>query len=257
MNCVKTQGFSKNDNSSYKDRGIQGHSGTDYDCGHGTPVLSLYDFYCYKVIGRNQANDGSGFTGVFGIVDNGIELFEYLAGHLEPSAVVGQHYKKGDIIGTQSNHGKVYSGGVEITKSMQDAGDTRGSHTHHQKRPLKKKKDYNGSYFLTDTKGITVGGYYRDPEGYYYEIYDWPNGYNGCVDIELQPFNRNLYVGISGVDVYFLQRYLVRQGYATFEPTGFFGTQTYTALKAMQKKNNIMSTGFFGPLTRAFLNAKV
>lgn len=255
MTCHTTQTFGQNANTSYKDRGIHGHTGKDVDCGHGAPVVTPYSFKCYKVLDRNNpSNDGTGFTAVFGIVDNGIECFEFLAGHLDPIALVGNHYKKGDIIGTQSNHGKVYSGGVEITPAMQQAGDTRGSHIHFQKRTLKKKRDYNGAYFLTAVGAMTPGGYYRDNQGYYYEIYNFSNGYNGCVDMDIPTFSRNLYIGRSGYDVYCLQRLLVRDGNGDFEPTGFFGVKTHSAVKIMQKKHGIPATGLVGKITLPYLN---
>lgn len=81
------------------------------------------------------------------------------------------------------------------------------------------------------------------------------NGYFGAINIEPYIltgkflFLYNLYFGIRSSDVMELQK---RLGVI---PTGFFGTLTFAAVRAYQSANNISSTGFVGPLTRASLNS--
>jgi hypothetical protein len=53
-----------------------------------------------------------------------------------------------------------------------------------------------------------------------------------------------------------LQNYLVSAGYLTATPTGYFGSQTKSALKAFQAANGITATGQTGPLTRAAISQK-
>lgn len=73
-------------------------------------------------------------------------------------------------------------------------------------------------------------------------------------------FNTNLGVGKSGSEVTFMQKYLVAKGYLTIPSGvsyGYFGTLTKNALIKFQKANRISpASGFFGPLTRAFVNKK-
>jgi hypothetical protein len=45
---------------------------------------------------------------------------------------------KGEVIGTEANHGPVYEGNMPITLAMQAVGDKRGAHRYYQKRPLTK-----------------------------------------------------------------------------------------------------------------------
>lgn len=133
--CAIGQGFGGNATATYKEGGLLGHTGIDHSCGFGSEIKSCFDTeYVYKVLTKeNPANDGSGFTGVFTIVDNGIETFEFLYGHCNPSVKVGQILTKGTVLGTEANNGEVYQGGVRITLAMQKAGDQRGTHRHDQK----------------------------------------------------------------------------------------------------------------------------
>jgi peptidoglycan hydrolase-like protein with peptidoglycan-binding domain len=71
-------------------------------------------------------------------------------------------------------------------------------------------------------------------------------------------YDKNLSYGMCDGGVQFLQQYMQKYGYfsATTPVTGYFGPATLKAVKNMQKSNKINSTGFVGPLTRAFLNAE-
>ena len=68
-------------------------------------------------------------------------------------------------------------------------------------------------------------------------------------------FNRDLHFGMSGDDVKALQDYLRASGYY-YNPnsTGFFDTPTKKAVIAWQKKNKLLSSGYFGPYSRAKYN---
>lgn len=66
---------------------------------------------------------------------------------------------------------------------------------------------------------------------------------------------RDLWYGMSGNDVKSLQNILIIQGYSIpAGATGYFGTQTRSALATYQATNNISpAVGYFGPITRAFM----
>ena len=136
--CNLTQPFGVNYNPSYKAMGLLGHTGIDIACGFGTDIVSLVNMFIYKVI-----LPGSGFTGVFGIVDDGIELYELLLGHLDPSVGIG-NILKGQKLGTEANHGTVYVGDIAISASLQKETHA-GSHRHWQKRPIKRTQHLQGT----------------------------------------------------------------------------------------------------------------
>lgn len=251
-NCFPSQGFGQNANEYYASVGLKGHTGQDSWCGYGTPIYAEHNMYVYKVITPDNAGS-IGYTGVFGIVDDGVELFEWEVGHCDPLVKAGDWVKKGDLIATEANHGKVYSGNREITVAMQRAGNKEGSHRHIQKRPVQRLKNPTGQ--CLSKLGWKV---YRDTEGYAYEVWDYYNGFNGCIDPNRPVFFRNLTVGMSGYDVYCLQRHLIGEGLASYEPTGYFGGKTLMSVVAYQKRYNISpALGFVGPATRKFINSVI
>jgi Putative peptidoglycan binding domain/Peptidase family M23 len=247
-NCVEGQGFGQNFNPSYHAGGLLGHTGRDVNCGYGTPIGSLCDGYVYSTFPiEHPASDG--YTAVFTLVETPLELFEMSYGHVSHiDCFIGQHVHKGDVLAKEGNHGTVYVGNILITLAMQAAGDQRGSHRHYQKRLLKKvrRTDPTKRYLQT-----AEGLYY---DGFYYEILNYDNGFNGCVDWTAPLFIRLLTLLSKGYDVYLLQKALVREGFATFEPTGYFGLLTYNAVKSYQRAHDLNPVGNVGPLTRASLN---
>lgn len=178
--CTEAQGFGENDTGVYHTQGYLGHTGIDVICGWGTPIKPFVPIYVYKILTvEHPSNDGTGFTGVFGIDADGNE---WLYGHCDPTCVVGKWYQTTDTIGTEANHGSVFQGGVEITLAMQAAGDQRGHHRHVQYRLCDKRLINDGSSYLT----TTGGGYYQDAQGFYYQFRFPDNGFAGCIDWSLQ-----------------------------------------------------------------------
>ncbi|MES2931799.1 MAG: peptidoglycan-binding protein [Patescibacteria group bacterium] len=70
-------------------------------------------------------------------------------------------------------------------------------------------------------------------------------------------FSRDLTIGSTGADVTALQNWLISKGHAIAAgATGYFGAQTQAALAAYQAANGISpAAGYFGPITRAKVNA--
>ncbi len=68
-------------------------------------------------------------------------------------------------------------------------------------------------------------------------------------------FEKNLYMGMRNTDVLLLQKRLVKEGFATFVPTGYFGVLTGAAVVRYQKAKGIPNPfPGCGPATRAELN---
>jgi len=70
-------------------------------------------------------------------------------------------------------------------------------------------------------------------------------------------FSRDLTVGSTGADVTALQNWLISKSFAIAAgATGYFGAQTQAALAKYQAANGISpAAGYFGPITRAKVNA--
>lgn len=247
-NCNVAQTFGANATPIYVQGGNKGHSGWDIGCGFGSDILAPFDMYVYSVIDKNSPMLGpEGYTQVGGIVNTELETFEFIIGHCDPAVQVGD-VKKGQKIATEANHGPVFDGQLQITLAMQRAGDKRGSHRHYQKRPLYKVTSTGWGTYLN------AYGYYRDSQGYYYQVVDPNNGYQGCVDWNLPLFSRSLGLFSTGYEVYLLQKALVKEGFGNFEPSGYFGLLTRSALLKYQAAKSLQQVGSVGPLTRASLN---
>lgn len=247
--CTFVQPFGGNGSPVYAAGGLLGHPGIDIGCGYGTDIKSPVSMLTYNVIKKTDEFLGpQGYTQVAGIVETPLETFEWIIGHCDPLVGNAVHVNAGDVVATEANHGPVWYGSESITLEMQNAGDKHGSHRHYQKRPVIKGSAAKGTWLNTNQ------GPYRDGEGFYYLVYDFRNGYNGCVDWAAPLFNRNLGLFSTGYDVLLLQRALVRENFATFTPTGYFGLQTRAAVKLYQKQYGLDQVGNVGPLTRASLN---
>lgn len=76
-------------------------------------------------------------------------------------------------------------------------------------------------------------------------------------------FTRNLQLRDTGADVRALQQYLNAHGFpvassgvgSSANETTYFGPATYRALKRFQAAHSILSTGYFGPLTRQYVDS--
>jgi len=247
--CIEGQGFGQNYNPSYHAGGLLGHTGIDIACGYASPIEALCEGYVYSLYPIDHpASDG--FTAVYTLVTTPLETFEFSYGHVsEIDCTIGQSVRTGQVIAKEGNHGTVYAGNIQITLAMQAAGDTRGHHRHYQKRPVIKTPVLSGRPLQT------AQGIYRDDQGNYYQVYDYENGFDGCVDWTLPLFNRDLFVGRSGYDVLLLQRAMVREGFAKYTPTGNFGPLTFASVRQYQQAKGLPTTGYVGTLTRAILNS--
>jgi len=214
--CTIVQGLKENATDTYKKSGLIGHSGIDSYCGYGTPINSYWDKeYVYKVLTKeNPSNDGSGFTGIFTIVEQNGKCFVFLYGHCNPNPnLLGKTIAKNTFIGREANNGEVYSNGIRITLEMQKAGDMRGSHRHDQARELRKD-----ATLQPNTKYLSsLGGGYFFYDGFFYAIPNYDNGLNGCFDwtkmeLEKPVVSTSLITFLASV-----QKYQVENGLLDFK----------------------------------------
>lgn len=175
-----TQRFGENANPLYAGQGLKGHTAYDWGANYGTPIpCCTADSYCYSRM-NEEAKDLSKYKAVFFLVETEAGIYEISYGHLSGFvAEVGKTYQVGDVIGFVGNTGPVFSSGVEVTEKQKEAGSHAGSHLHGpQIRPVKKvTKRATNKQYLVDAKGLLK------KDGFYFEILDYENGYNGCVSL--------------------------------------------------------------------------
>lgn len=70
-------------------------------------------------------------------------------------------------------------------------------------------------------------------------------------------FAENLKYGTHSEAVTRLQDYLYIEGYFAASSTGYFGDETFAAVKAWQKENGVPETGFFGPISRSVADSSL
>lgn len=254
---------------------LKGHPATDWAFDWNEAIPFIADSYVYSKLNEGHS-DPDYYTAVCTIVENGDEVDEIIYGHPNLMPVeVGKTYRMGETAALAGNKGMVFSWGRRITKEEKLAGSRAGTHLHLQRRPVKKVKKVSSKKKYLQTSS---GKFKKD--GFYYEIKDYNNGFNGCEPIEfngivafLPPvhvppppvynFTRDLYLGVSGEDVRELQKYLNKKGFrvAWFgngspgNESSYFGRLTQSALIKFQKANNINPpAGYFGPITRRFLS---
>lgn len=177
-----TQGFAENATIAYKRDGLIGHTAQDWAIPHGNPVPNCAEnAYCYSVLHRGNP-DLMKYRSVFTLVegDNGVsDLAEVSYGHFDQiTAEVGKTYQPGEILGTAGNTGTVFSGKKEVTAAQKNAGSKAGTHLHGpQIRPVRRvNRTSKGKTYLYDGYGI-----YRK-DGYYFEVINYENGTNGCIN---------------------------------------------------------------------------
>ncbi len=255
-----TQGYGGNANTYYKENRLMGHPGIDiashYDDTITDAVLGFNKKYVYKIL---TPDDVMKYRGVFQIVEADDGVFEVVYGHCNKITCKYGYTEHGSVIATEGNTGLVYAGGVLVSREEKEAGSKAGTHVHFQLRRLQKTRDTT-----LNTLSVENGPDFIDEDGWHFDIPNYNNGYNGCIDplpfINNVPeptkfqFTKDLGLLSVGNEVFELQKKLVKEHYADFTPTGFFGLKTLKALKDYQGENGLPVIGRVGPLTREKLN---
>lgn len=171
-------------NAYYEGLGLVGHPGLDYAVPWGTKIPSAS--VCTVSALLSEANpDLMAFRAVNTIVEAPEGCYEVQYGHVDQMYVkVGDILKVGDSIGTVGNTGDVFecSTGncVEVTEAQKLSGSHAGSHLHFQVRVLNKvpadQPNVEGVHYLNNGEGELI------LNGFKYQIANFTNGENGCVD---------------------------------------------------------------------------
>lgn len=246
---LRGQAFGNNDTPLYAAQGLKGHTAEDWGFGYGQAIPNLAkDAYCYSVMNKDNA-DPMKYRAVFTLVsDTDGKWYEISYGHASDIlAVVGQTYQPGDVLMKCGNTGDVYAFGQYVSKADKLAGSKAGAHLHGpQIRPVKRvTKRVSSKKYLTDANG------YLFKDGWYFEILNYENGYNGCVSAD--PFYNSklaittpitpqkLEMGARGPHVTRFQGILQKLGYfpATQKLTDYYGVITQAAYEKFKA-----STGF-------------
>jgi murein DD-endopeptidase MepM/ murein hydrolase activator NlpD len=257
---LTTQPFGANYNNSYKDSGLKGHTGIDYVLNWKYPIKAVVTGEVYSILNEHNPNTNK-YRAVFQLVDDIEYSYEVSYGHIDSALCKeGDIVQAGTPIATEGNYGTCFTNGKLVTPEEKATG--KGSHLHFQVRKLKRvKKRKKGEQYVRSSEGYVKRG------GYFYEVVDYTNGYNGCIDPSqfyaedtiIQPkFARDLTIGSKGEDVVILQDFLKEKGFfpLSVPSTGYFGNITKTALIGFQKANKIEPAfGYFGVITRSKLNA--
>lgn len=175
-----TQYFGDNATPLYATEGLTGHSGEDYGVPWGTPVPCAADnSYCYSTINKDNPDLSKYRTPCF-IVEDSTGVYEIIYGHASDIlAVPGKTYNIGDIVSRVGNTGEVYMGQHEVTSAEKLSPGHPGAHLHFQVRLLTKvKKMSSGKQYVVDGNGILR------KEGWFYEVVNYNNGLNGCINPE-------------------------------------------------------------------------
>lgn len=261
---VMTQGFGENANDSYSADGLKGHTGQDYCYGYRKDIVAVCDGLIYSL---RLTGDVDKYQAVYQLVEDGEFSYEISYGHINTPMVesitlidIGEFVKRGQKISTEGNYGTCYRNGVLVTPEEKKTG--AGSHLHFQIRKcIKVKNRNNKKVYLRNSNGD-----FKDKNGFYYEVLNCNNGFNGCIDPEQfykeEEFKINMSLGERGPEIERLQKKLMEFGFFNASPTGYYGDITRKAVFAFQIKycnlswweRNVLKGSKFGPKTRLALN---
>lgn len=256
---ILTQPFGVNYNNSYASAGLKGHSGQDFCIGWKAPIKATVTGEVFSILNEHNPNTDK-YRAVFQLVDDVEYSYEVSYGHIDSALCKeGEMVQVGQPIATEGNYGLCFTNGKQVTPEEKATG--KGSHLHFQVRKLiRVPKRNKGKTYIRNSEGYVVR------KGMYYEVFDYSNGFNGCISPDqfysptlpespVKPkFERDLMKGDRGVDVSNLQQLLKEKGFFKVTPTGYFGSVTQKALSDFQKANNITpSEGYFGRKTRSFI----
>lgn len=176
------QPFGGNANSAYHEQKLVGHTGIDLVSFWDDSIMAAQNGWIYKAI-HADSPDLQLYRAVYQIVETDTGTYELCYGHCNQVLEGVGNVTTGTVVATEGNSGLVYYGNVLVSESEKKAGSHKGTHLHFQVRVVSKTRvlsqlELADGYFLI-TKDFTP---LVSPDGYYYRIVNFKNGYNGCVD---------------------------------------------------------------------------
>lgn len=225
---------------------LGGHNGLDIfaendQLGYGTLIKAMHDWDTCSLESdfpiKTRGNGIRLYKHMTPFLVDGVmcHMIETIYWHLADFEIkAGSSGKQGETIGKMGNTGQVFpkpSNTCALCPYF-------GTHLHTAWRGY----DKNGKIIDNDFDG------YRDPVPFLFQEGD-----------RLPViFNRDMYPGVSGNDVAWLQTVLKLEGFGEdYEPLGYFGSKTLRDVIKLQKKHSISpALGFVGPKTRSYLNNK-
>lgn len=245
QNATITQHFGDNANGSYASDGLKGHTAIDLVSVYNSPILAAVTGEVYSLMNKDNP-DPMKYRAVFQIYDDIDYSYEVSYGHCNfIYAEEGKVYEQGQPLSglaSEGNTGTCYVGNHLISREEKLGGSTAGFHTHFQTRKcIRVTKRDPKKHYLENSEGRLKRN------DFYYEIVDYDNGYNGCVDpapfLKDRPshiFLKNLKYKDTDLEVMNLQACL--QDYGTFiypELTTYYGEETRKAVLAFQVKEKV------------------
>jgi murein DD-endopeptidase MepM/ murein hydrolase activator NlpD len=177
-----TQPFGANATSVYAAGGFKGHTGIDVVAPFDTAIFPAVLAPIYRTI--NFGAPIRNYRCRYQIVDCDDYSYEVSYGHCNTKLEGDGTTEK--PIATVGNSGDVYTNGAYVIPEERGAPNYKGTHLHFQVRQLAREATF--SMALPDQNG-KIRQYVMNDDGSpymrngkYYRVYDYWNGYNGCID---------------------------------------------------------------------------
>ena len=176
-----TQKYAENANTYYAEAGRKGHGAFDLVAMGDKTIYASHAGEVFSIANKDN-KDLMKYRAVYTLIeDNGI-FYELSCGHCDKIYVSeGQVVERGTPLGTEGNTGNVASNGkkVSLEEKKKALPNMPGAHVHLQLRLVKPvEKRVKGKKYLQN-----ANGYYKKNK-LYFEVQNYENGYNGCIDIE-------------------------------------------------------------------------
>jgi murein DD-endopeptidase MepM/ murein hydrolase activator NlpD len=164
----------------YQERfGIKYHNGVDIVSFHGDKLYAPEDGYIYKYYDLSHGSVSKGFgVCILGNPDENGFCNEWVLWHTMSNVQIPKDgkVKQGDIVAYEGDSGAVFQNGVEVPDSQKGVKPFPGTHLHLGLRKVHQMKSP-----IHPLKNIH-GDYYKDIDGFYYNISNINNQVEGFVD---------------------------------------------------------------------------
>lgn len=252
-----------------RDGGDRQHEGQDLLAPRGTPIASPTD----AVVVRTGNGSSSGITVT--TRNPGGESFIYM--HLDDIAEgvkAGTVLEPGDIIGFVGDTGNAKGGVTHLHFEIRDGRKATDPYPRFDREFTLKERIDGVEKYLKELDNDDAEDWAKELVTSWRSIFvqaslagiELPDEVQDALgSVTASTATRDLTLGSQGDDVIALQAALIAldsgpaaKSLATAGATGYFGTMTQSALAEYQREKGIApSSGYYGPLTRAYMAANV